>query len=516
MEFVETHRPCPCGRSSDAYAIRADGSGFCFSCSKNHKSKDLIVTQAVESLERTEHKYASHRSLTEGTLRKYNILTKFKNEEPFSDTFVYTKEFSKIRLLKEKQYWSVGKATPGLFGKEAFPDPADILVITEGEYDAPSIFQGLGYHAVSVRSASSALSDVKADYEFCNRYKSIYLCFDNDDPGRDAVKKVAPLFDFKKVFVMNLKKYKDANEYLDNGDVNSLRAAFRTATKFVPEGVTSTFEEISSILEEQGRTSFCQIPVKALNSLLGGFALKESILLSGLEGIGKTELLRLFEHRILKDTDYNIGIVHLEESQKATINRLLSYELETPLLKPDVVVEKEKKLDAYRELVKRDNRVFYYSFFGEHDPDSILGIIRYLVTVCDCKVVFFDHINIVVSSLDQGSDERRALDYLCTKISSMLQELDFSFIFISHANDDGKTRGSRNISQTAHVHVRLERDIASINPMERRRLYLTVLKNRPTGSSGPAGYAYLDEDSGTLRDPDVLPDSEDYLEKIPS
>lgn len=34
-EWVQTHLPCPCGQSSDAYSINDKGWGKCFSCGKN-------------------------------------------------------------------------------------------------------------------------------------------------------------------------------------------------------------------------------------------------------------------------------------------------------------------------------------------------------------------------------------------------------------------------------------------------------------------------------------------------
>jgi hypothetical protein len=34
-DFAETHQPCPCGKSSDAYSVYASGVGHCFSCGKS-------------------------------------------------------------------------------------------------------------------------------------------------------------------------------------------------------------------------------------------------------------------------------------------------------------------------------------------------------------------------------------------------------------------------------------------------------------------------------------------------
>jgi twinkle protein len=45
-EWVQTHLPCPCGQSSDAYSINDKGWGKCFSCGKNFNE---AVAQKVHS-----------------------------------------------------------------------------------------------------------------------------------------------------------------------------------------------------------------------------------------------------------------------------------------------------------------------------------------------------------------------------------------------------------------------------------------------------------------------------------
>lgn len=38
--FIATHKDCPCGEHKGCYSQRADGSGLCFSCGKNHPAND--------------------------------------------------------------------------------------------------------------------------------------------------------------------------------------------------------------------------------------------------------------------------------------------------------------------------------------------------------------------------------------------------------------------------------------------------------------------------------------------
>ena len=54
---------------------------------------------------------------------------------------------------------------------------------------------GKRYPIVSVRTgAAGAVTDCKKQYEFINGFEQIVLCFDNDEPGREASRRVAELF----------------------------------------------------------------------------------------------------------------------------------------------------------------------------------------------------------------------------------------------------------------------------------------------------------------------------------
>lgn len=446
------------------------------------------------------------RGLTADTLRKYNVTTRVVEDNPVSIVFPYKNtSFEKFRLLDKKHFYSKGKHVSGLFGTEAHGDKSGLksIIITEGEFDAMSAYQMTGVPSLSVQSSSTAVNDCQADFEYLNSATKIYLCFDSDEPGQKAATAIAQMFDYNKVFKITLDPaLKDANKYLtDDKELEFIRA-FRGAKKFVPDGVISTFSEVAEALDAKKDKPVCKWPFSKLEEKLEGFRLGKSYLISGLEGIGKTEIVRAAEYAVLKDTDYNVGIVHLEEPKEDVVNNLLSYHVHTALRRDkNNILSVEEKMERYQDMVKRDNRVHIFNHFGSDDPNHILSIVRFLVTVCGCKFIFLDHINIVVSGLAADGDERRTLDYLCTRLATMVVELNFCLVFVCHENDDGRPRGSRNISQTAHVHIRLSRDLEHEEDYERNKLYVSIAKNRPTSDSGPAGFVYYDPEKGHLVDP---------------
>jgi hypothetical protein len=59
---------------------------------------------------------------------------------------------------------------------------------------------------------------------------------------------------------------------------------------------------------------------------------------------------------------------------------------------------------------------------------------------------------------------------------------------VSHVNDEGLTRGSRNISKTAATWVHLDRDVKAGSNVTR----LNLNKNRFGAKTGPAGELLFD------------------------
>ncbi len=150
-------------------------------------------------------------------------------------------------------------------------------------------------------------------------------------------------------------------------------------------------------------------------------------------------------------------------------------------------------------LLGDDDRLHIYGHFGSDDPDVIINTIRFLVAVCGCKYIFLDHISIVVSGLDE-EDERKALDRISTKLAMLANDLEFSLVLVSHVNDHGQTRGSRNISKVAHKWVHLDRDVKAADELTRNTTYLTVNKNRGGHETGPAGRLYFDPNTYILKE----------------
>lgn len=460
----------------------------------------------------------SWRGISQTTFKYYGVRCRVdaQSKTPLSMVIPWGGSSKQIRDIQEKRFYMEGSSENAhpLFGMDKFPAAsASAITVTEGALDAMSAFDMNGgkYPCVSVRSSSSAKGDAQAAFEYLNSFEKIYLCFDTDEPGQKATKAVASLFNPNKVFIVQMSApYKDANDYLRDGKAKEFTKAWWAAKKHRPKGVVESFDDIKHIIDSADASPVATWPFPTLQEMTYGIRLQEVNLITAQEKVGKTAFLSCLEHHLIKTTDLPIGIIHLEQAEKRTIQGILNYELGRATHLPDSGISNADLLSNYEKLVKKEGRVHFYKHFGSDDPEVILDVIRYLTAVCGCKFIFLDHITMLVTG-SEGDDERRQLDYLSTRLAMMTRELNFTLFLVSHLNDNNQTRGSRNISKVADLLLRLERDIEADSYEVRNTTKITVFGNRDIAASGPAGYLWFDNKSYTVHEKkmeDVLTSSE--------
>ena len=500
-----THLPCPCGKSSDAYTIYTD-KGKCYSCGKVFWNDNGVETNLNYTMQQI-----SYRGHSVSSLQKYDVKLKVAEDGEILEVHYPYEDATKIRKWPKGFTWENYKG-PGLFGKDKFQSGSALAVtITEGEEDALSAYEMLGskYPVVSVQSASQAGKDCSKDKEWLDAFDKIYLDFDEDEAGKRAIEAVSALFPFNKVYIVKKTKYKDANEYLVNNQAEEYRRAWWAAKRHDPENIVSSFGDIAKILSAPKKKAICTFPFKELQDGTYGIRTGETYLFKALEGIGKTELLGAIEYHAAKTQDFPIGIIHLEEDTQRAAFRLVGYEVEEPVhLEGHSDYTLDALMDIYTRVAKQDNRINFYQQ-GKNDTDatSFLNAIRFMVASAGCKIVFFDHISRVASAFNLDTS---GLDNFATNLSKMALELDFALLMITHVNDDGLTRGSRNISKEAWTVISLNRDKLSPDPITRNTTHLVIEKNRHAAITGPAGSVYFNPITFKITDtpPIQLPPTE--------
>ncbi len=413
---------------------------------------------------------------------------------------------NKVRFADKHFAIEGNLSSAGLFGRHAFPPgSAKTITLVEGQDDALAAFQmnGSKYPVVSVHSASTALNDVKKDFEYLNSFDTIVVNFDNDEAGRKAAKSVASAgFPLGKVKVLTTRKHKDANDYLLNKDTEAYIREWWQAPVYRPDGLKLGSDMWDEIINR--KESFTvQYPFAGLNLKTFGIRLSELVVVTADTGVGKTSVLKHIEHHLLtdetvKEKNYGVGFLHLEEPNGDTALGLLSVHNSRPYHLPTVERDPDELRKAYDDLLN-NGRVVIWDHFGSNSVDAVLDKVRHMVAL-GCKYIVLDHLSIVVS--DQSGDERKQLDEITTKLKTLTMELDIAVIAVIHTNRQGQIRGTAGVEQLANIVMRLERDKTELNEWRRNVTKITIEKNRFCGYTGPASYLWYNPDTGRLSELD--------------
>lgn len=512
--MAESHLPCPKCSSSDAYSIDPKTLwGKCFSCGYN-QPPDEVATRTDKpaksgknpptELTNVYRPFAS-RGLKEETIRRYRVdipggQANYEAKYPLFKDGQHVA--NKVRLPDKKFLFEGVPQDTNLFGQHCFePASAKAVTVTEGQDDAMAVYQMMGskYPCVSVHSASTAKKDILNAFEYLNSFESIFLCFDNDEAGKKAVREVTELgFPLGKLRVMTPRGYKDANEYLLAGKGEAFSREWWQSPTFKPDGLRLGSEMWEDIINR--KESFTTLyPFDGLNEKTFGIRLSELVIVTADTGVGKTSIIKHIEHKLLTDKEvvennYGVGFLHLEEPNGDTALGLLSVHNSTPYHLPNVERPDAELRKAFDDLLN-NNRSILWDHFGSNSVDAVLGKVRHMVAL-GCKYIVLDHLSIVVS--DQSGDERKQLDEIATKLKTLTMELDIAVIAIIHTNRQGQIRGTAGVEQLANIVIRLERDKTDADEWRRNITKVTVEKNRFCGYTGPASYLWYNKDTARL------------------
>lgn len=524
------HGPCKDCSSSDACALYDDGHTHCFACNTTRTEEEFEYHMAIADAARAPRPQfvepggevlpINDRKITRATCEKFKVTQKDgKHYYPYTDDSGATVAY-KVRSVADKRFSIVGSFDSArLFGQNLFHSGGKYVTIVEGELDALAAFQltGSQWPVVSIRNgANAALKDCKAQYEWLNTFENVVICFDADEPGRKAAKEVAELFGPKAKIVKHLSGYKDACDYLIAGASKEFVNEWWRAEPFVPDGIVDAATLWDSVSEPE-KPAEAFYPWKGLNRLLYGIRSAELVTITAGSGLGKSQFLREILYEILQKTDWKIGAMFLEESVRKTARSIMSVHANKMLHLPDTLVSTEELKNAFDSTLGT-GRVYLFDHFGSLDIDNVLNRIRYMAKALDCRVVFLDHISIVISGQDLN-DERKAIDNLMTKLRTLVQELGITLFCVSHlrrptgnaGHEDGQAvslsqlRGSGAIAQLSDAVITLERNSMAEDEAERHTTKVSVAKNRFNGFTGPACHLRFNLETGRMTEVEEQP-----------
>ncbi len=491
-EFV-AHEPCNTCGSSDANSVYSDGHKFCFVCQTytpadgvihSHKmSKHVHLKGSAERLQK--------RKISEKTCQFYRI---YRDGETLRFPYFTSDGVlvgAKVKT-KKKVFTYEGVSTDTLFGQHLFPNSGKRITITEGELDAASCYEAMpGWPMVSLpHGCASAKKDIQKQIPLFQGYDEIVLFFDNDEPGRKATEEVASVLPPGKVKIARLDQHKDASDALQENP-ELVRQAIWNAKPYRPDGIIDGKSLLTLVTTPQQPCAY-EYHFKGLQEKLHGIRYGELTTITAGSGTGKTSFCRELAARLC-DQGESVGILELEASNRRTALGLMSVAAERPL---HIGEHDEAELKSIFESTLANWNFYCFDGFGSYDPDLIYNRIEYMATGLECRVIFLDHLSILLSGLD--GDERRMIDTTMTKLRSLVERTGIALFLVSHlrrTNSDtnheegarvtlGQLRGSAAIAQLSDSVVALERDQQADS--KRSLTTVRVLKNRYSGEVGVA------------------------------
>lgn len=511
-EIYKTHQACPSCGHRECATVYEDGSIYCHSqCGFIKSNGDVMEERTKEvkeykKFDRTPYKEATKefRSIPASSAKKYGVLT--GTDSTGKETYrVYPYPHAdKIRILPKDFSRNAGFSNSHLFGMDKFnAGTSKHITIVEGEEDVLSTYYMLGekYPVVGVPGSSIPEKLIENVYSYLDSFQEIILAFDNDDAGQKAVKKLTEVFP-DKTSVVSMSLHNDPNDFLTSGHGTEFMFAWHNRKKYVPEGYYNSVDQFKQIMDDAEVNEYISTPINELNNKIKGLMRGHLTVLTGPEGQGKTEVLRMFEYEILKNhPETKIGVLHMEESKKTTLTSFVCYELGTDVRDPDHAVPKAD-IDKALDSLLSSNSLFLFDF-EDSDPFGIFSRVRYLAKVAKCHYIFIDPIQQLSYGKDNSLTEEQVLSKIAVVLEKMANDLNVGIVMTTHVNDDGQTRSSRMIGKSASVRIDLKRDHLNDDSEVRNTTYLTVSKNRPTGKTGFGGVLQFDPKSFTIKESGV-------------
>ena len=497
-EFLR-HESCSNCGSSDAKSVYTDGHSYCFVCHHYTNGDDTsfhIHTSSFTSVQlQGSAERLQARNIDQATCEFFKS---YKDGKVLRHYYYNDGELvgAKVRT-KGKSFTCEGEVKT-LFGMQNFRHTTSKkndkkLVITEGEIDCMAVWQCQNWPTVSIpNGASSAKKAIQNNYEWINYYDKIVLFFDNDEAGRKAAEEAAGVLPPGKVFIGFLEAYKDASDALKANDQEAIRAVINyDHLPYRPDGIVDG-KNLLELVTTPNPPHDYEYPFLGLNTKLHGIRHGELVTITSGSGQGKSSVCRHIACSLLEAGE-RVGYLALEESNRRTALGLMSAALGKAYHLGDY--DRKELVEAYEATLAKWN-LYLFDGFGSFDPDIIYNKIEYLASALDTKVIFLDHLSILLSGLD--GDERRMIDTTMTRLRSLVERTGISMFLVSHlkrtSSDQnheegarvtlGQLRGSAAIAQLSDAVIGLERD--QQDGSKSASTTVRVLKNRYSGETGVA------------------------------
>lgn len=346
----------------------------------------------------------------------------------------------------------------------------DGCISITGNCDALSAYQMTGYSSVSLPfGAQSASKYLKAHMQWIESFENIYICFDEDEAGRQAAQAAREILKPGRIRLVYLPAgYKDASDMLQAGKTEEFRKCIWGSEVELPSGFIKKEKLKQQVMDyyySQKKKVGHPTGFTGLDSLIGGWRPGEVTILTSGTGVGKSTFARQLTYELAKEGVKSF-FIPLEQSASQTTLLFSSLCLSQDMVTTAHNINKDT-LSTTLDTVLESTTI--YEHFGNLSIKKLLGSIEYAVRSEGAEFIVLDHLNAAIGSCD---DERKALDSCMSELKSLSLGLNVHILVIAHQSRDtsdrddtkptiSRIRGSAGVAQYADCALGLFRDRCS-------------------------------------------------------
>ena len=494
-----------CGRRG-TFAALAQSQGFAASAiasaPKGRRKSPQYKLPETEFLAPTEeiYRYFESRKISRATVDDFHIGSDEHGNIVFpffwNDENLFVK-FRKPRKPKPEDKSPKEWREPGtkaiLFGMDAcsFSKP---LIITEGQMDAMALHEAGIQNAVSVPSGCEDLSWIENCWDWLERFKTIILFGDNDDPGRKMIAQVATRLDESRCRIVE--DYpegpngvcKDANEVLYVHGEFALISMVENAREIPIKGLIDLGSVIPVPLDSIPNI---RTKIPRLDWALRGLREGSVTIWTGKAGHGKSTLSSLFALQAVeqgKTVCIYSGELSKEEFQEwinlqcagSDYIGLKADKDGNPI--PCVPYPVQQRIIAYyaKKIFLFDNEEI---FENETEDKAILRLFKVAARQHGCKLFVVDNL---MMALAESEEEFREQKRFVNALKKFARKFGVHVMVVAHPRKTkaGEHLGGEDVGGNSAVN-----NLADAT-MVMERPNIRIVKNRITGYMGVIECAY--------------------------
>lgn len=552
--------------------------------SRSSGGRSVRIEETVEDISTYPCRAIPERNITAETAAHFGIRTKVSAKDgltPEAHYFPYYLEgklvgFKKRDLTIPKQqkghFSTVGFQSVAceLFGQHAANKSSrQMIFITEGEYDAATVWQAMREHykardgskkkpnftVVSISNGTSnAVQNLsqKANYKLINKFEKIVIAFDGDKAteaekakgimkGKDAVAAVYSVIPQMKV--ADIPEDLDPSDMYTRGMGEQLFWTMMKPKEYIPDGFSlySQFREKAHEIPKLGRPW----PWPSMTKKTLGRRDGEGYFIGAGVKMGKSEWLNQVVDWIIGPEKSKAAVFKFEEENDITCKKVAGKMYHKDFINAEKVMipnengdggyhdiwgepvfEGQRGYFKQEELIEATDAVgdniIYYNNYGRAVWDEVKGAIRHAVLVEGCKDIFIDPITRLVQGMS-ASDANVELERFSDEISKLAKELGFTYYCFCHLNkpdrgdphefggavQSAQFAGSRAMMRNTYYMIGIERNKSpDLTPKQRNTSWFVILDDRKHGRSGKFPVFYDIDTGDYLEPPEGFLDSE--------